>query len=69
MKIILFGSIVFSSLHTLFSDCMFDFVIGRKVWSADLPQSVPRLAQAWGLHCKHKDGETCQGSKDSQNAL
>lgn len=37
---------------------LFDFLTGRKVRSADLPQSVPRLVKARGLYCKYSDRET-----------
>lgn len=37
---------------------LFDFLTGRKVRSADLPQSVPRLVKARGLYRKYSDRET-----------
>ena len=32
---------------------------GREIWTADVPQGVPRLAQTWGLYREHKDWKTC----------
>ena len=44
-------------------------VTGRTIWSANLPESLPRLSEARRLYCEHKDWKTCQGPKNSAHAL
>ena len=44
-------------------------LIGWKIWSTNVPQSVPRLSEARGLYCEHQNWKTGQSSKDCANAF
>lgn len=48
---------------------LFDYLAGRKVCSADLPQNVPRDVKARGVYRKYSDREVSEGAKDRPSAF